>query len=137
MEDKMARRGGPTQYEATGIRAVGLMDAGMTPEDAWDKAAHECCGTLYTATKPCPKGAFLGLVYGGILKSRPVPTARAKITPNMRYAQKGYELALTDHSLFEQPEKLWKFVMEGEPKEYNRQFHVLRGLWRAQMLVCQ
>jgi hypothetical protein len=108
-----------TQYGRCAVRAYELMQGGLDPEVAWDKAAYEIIPTKSSRIKSCPKCFFLGLF--GIKKGRKF---------NTEYAIKALNILKNrDINLDEVTAKeFWDNELQLSDKTYNEQVHILFDL---------
>lgn len=106
-----------TQYGRCAVRAYELMQGGVEPEVAWDKAAYEIIPTKSSRIKSCPKYFFLGLF--GIKRGRGVNTEYAIKALNIL---KNRDINLDEVSA----EEFWN--NELSDKTYNEQVHILFDL---------
>ncbi|MGE4069546.1 MAG: hypothetical protein AB7E72_00045 [Lysobacterales bacterium] len=131
------------KYGQTAVRAVQLLQAGMSePEAAWKQAAKEMFPESEASrAKVCPKAAFLGLCSAGLINGVPRALEVSGTDGlNARYARNAVELLQSEpHWATEKAGEVWKEVMRrlgnAPSKRANGQMDVVLALW-ANGLIC-
>ena len=123
-----------SKYREAAIFAVELISKGKRedPADAWEDATRKFFPTSTNLQdKGCPKGAFLGLCRGGLIKGI-TASERSRATKNGEYAVQAVEILKTNKFLVSQPDLLWKKI--APTKSHNHQLDVVIGLWQSDLI---
>ena len=113
------------------VRAVELIEKGKAsdPIKAWEQAAKKICAHSESMRKKgCPRCAFFGLCYAGLVKG--VPKGSAKSSMNGDYTVRAAGQLKKAPSLASSPSTLWRKVISGS-KTHNQQMNVLIALWET------
>jgi Family of unknown function (DUF6979) len=102
---------------------------GRGPAEGWAAAvAREFPTSESSQKKSCPRDAFLGLCEEGLVKGV-VSGDYTRSEKNKKYAVEAVRLLSCEPELAVDIPGLWHRVLNGEPKAYNQQMHVVIGLW--------
>ncbi|NTV89017.1 MAG: hypothetical protein HGA22_01425 [Clostridiales bacterium] len=123
------------KYGQTAVLSMELINKRKTdnPVDAWKQASMQVFGGATSSqAKGSPRDTFLGLCEAGLVKGiRTGDYTRSE--KNKRYAIKAVEALKEVPALAENPDLLWRAVLDYEStdasKAHNSQMNVVVGLW--------
>ena len=124
-----------SKYAELARNAATAIRNGTPVIDAWNLSAHRVFPNQPASRdKGCPKNAFLGLAEEGLIKGVPRGDyTRSQL--NKEYALKALSIMRKHPEFADDPEELWKSVMQGTEKKHNQQMNVVTGLWNNGDLV--
>lgn len=119
-----------SKYSVVARNTAQLCREGKSPIEAWDCAAKEVFPDQSASrNKGCPRCAFLGLAEEGIISGVPMGKyTKSKL--NKRYALKAVSFLRSKRYLLDNPDELWRLVVEGVEMRHNQQMDVVIGLWK-------
>jgi hypothetical protein len=111
-----------------------LRSAGIDPVAAWNSAMDTLYPTSHAARKKgCPRGAFLGLCEGGLVKG--IPAGRyTSSKDNKDYAVRAAALLIEGKQDWS-TSALWRAVTDDPEKVHNGQMDVVLALWNNDLIV--
>lgn len=123
------------KYGNAAVRAVKTYGPlAVSPREAWDKATTDIFGAgSSNQDKGCPRCAFLGLCEEGLLSRFPKGRYTQSIK-NKEYALHALRLLRHRQDLTNDPDGLWRAVMNGKEKKHNSQMDVVVALWTSGLL---
>ncbi|WP_394782263.1 DUF6979 family protein [Undibacterium sp.] len=118
-----------SNYGSIAIEAASAAAKGVSPILAWEiAAAKKFPNSPTSATKNCPKCAFLGLAESGEIIGIP-SGSYTKSKDNKKYALSALSLLRSRKLTLISSKDLWIRVMEGVDKQHNSQMDVVLALW--------
>ena len=113
------------KYSIIAIKAFEYSTAGLSAEQAWEKASCEIYEKGSSPQKKsCPRNAFLGLT------SKNPKSTRSK---NALYARKALDILRSNSNHIYSVEQLWSLVID-EPKTHNSQMNIVLALWNNKLI---
>lgn len=120
--------------EAALIAALRPTSTGVDLGARWEHAMDTLYPTSPTARKKgCPRGAFLGLCEGGLVKGIPAGHYTAS-KDNKGYAVRAVAL-LSEGKQKWSVSALWRAVTTDGEKSHNSQMDVVLALWKNNLII--
>jgi hypothetical protein len=131
-----------TKYGDVAVRAARILKTeSVSALEAWHRAAAAVFPAAPSArAKTCPREAFLGLYYAGLLRdSRPSSDPSVETRKNRQYALVAVRMLRADPQSAASKAELWRHVMEhagADPnKRHNGQLDVVLALHDAGLMA--